>query len=298
VTISKAGKTRHKAEQKTSKNIKQSAKVHPKNALNTLPGNRWLYFTRSILKTDYEKSIGFQLREAHGANKPPQLMRELIEFFTKKGELVLDPFAGVGGTLLGASLCRRKAIGIEINKEWVSIYKKVCKTENLSLHHVHVGDCIGIMEKLEKQWERRFHLVLTDPPYGPNLDKTMCNGKYSNRNRVTRFNKFSVHEKDFTNSKSLEEYFQRMRRFFKNSSNVLKNNRYLVLMARNCYQNGEYIMITAHLTETARKEGFTLKGEIIWHQNGTRLRPYGYPFVFVPNIIHHNILIFRKEVNK
>lgn len=281
-----------------SKSIKHPTKVHPKNALNTLPGNRWLYFTRSILKTDYKKNIGFKLRESHGACKPPQLMKEFVEFFTKKREMVLDPFAGVGGTLLGASLCGRKAMGIEISKEWVSIYEKVCKRENLQLHPVYVGDCVEIMEKFKKQWDRRFHLILTDPPYGPNLDKTMCNGKYSNPNRVSRYNKFSVFERDFSNSKCLDEYFQRMSRFFRTASNVLKDNRYLVLITRNCYKNGEYIMITAHLTEIARKEGFTLKGEIVWHQNGTRLRPYGYPFVFVPNIIHHNILIFRKEVNK
>jgi len=279
------------------KDAKQVAKFHPQNALNTLPGNKWLYFTRSILRTDYEKGIGFKLREAHGANKPPQLMSEFIEFFTKEGEIVLDPFAGVGGTLLGASLCGRKAIGIEINENWVSIYKKVCETEKLEPHTVYVGDCVEVMEKFEKQWCKKFHLILTDPPYGPNLDKTMCNGKYSNRNRVSRYNEFSVHEKDFSNSKDLDEYFQRMDIFFRKAFVVLKDNRYLVLITRNCYKNGEYIMVAAHLTEIAGKEGFTPKGEIIWHQNGTRLRPYGYPFVFVPNIIHQNILIFRKEVN-
>lgn len=281
-----------------NKNTKQLTEVHPQNALNALLGNRWLYFTRSVLKTDYEKSIGYKLRELHGANKPPQLMKEFIEFFTKRTEMVLDPFSGVGGTLLGVSLCGRKAIGIEINEEWVSIYKKVCEMENLELHPVYVGDCIKIMEKFKKLWERKFHLILTDPPYGPNLDKTMCNGKYPNHNRVSRYNKFSTLEKDFGNSKSLDEYFQRMSRFFRSAYDVLQDNRYLVLMTRNCYTNGEYIMVTAHLSEHARKKGFTLKGEIIWHQNGTRLRPYGYPFVFVPNIIHHNILIFRKEVTK
>ena len=45
-------------------------------------------------------------RRVHGANKPPRLMARLIEFFTKPGELVLDPFAGVGGTLLGAAIAR------------------------------------------------------------------------------------------------------------------------------------------------------------------------------------------------
>ena len=46
------------------------------------------------------------VRKAHGANKPPRLMARLIEFFTRSGELVLDPFAGVGGTLLGAAIAR------------------------------------------------------------------------------------------------------------------------------------------------------------------------------------------------
>ena len=53
-------------------------------------------------------------RKAHGANKPPRLMARLIEFFSRGGELVLDPFAGVGGTLLGAAICRapRRALGL------------------------------------------------------------------------------------------------------------------------------------------------------------------------------------------
>lgn len=281
-----------------SENIKQSVKIHPENTLNILPGNKWLYFTRSVLKTDYEKDLSFELRKAHGANKPPQLMKEFIEFFTKTGEFIFDPFAGVGGTLLGASLCNRKAIGIEINEEWVSVYQKVCERENLLSQSVYVGDCLEIMERFKKQWENKFDFILTDPPYGPDLHKTMCNGKYPNRNRISNYNKFSRLSKDFGNSENLVEYFKRMGSFFSNAYNVLKESRYLVLITRNRYQNGEYIMITAHLSEIAREKGFTLKGEIVWHQNGTRLRPYGYPFVFVPNIIHHNILIFRKEINK
>ena len=51
-------------------------------------------------------------------------MARLIEFFTRTGELVLDPFAGVGGTLLGAAIARgpRRAIGIELEPRWVDVY--------------------------------------------------------------------------------------------------------------------------------------------------------------------------------
>ena len=50
----------------------------------------------------YPSILGHDLRKRQGGNKPPQLMQELIEFFSKPADVVLDPFAGVGGTALGA----------------------------------------------------------------------------------------------------------------------------------------------------------------------------------------------------
>ena len=69
---------------------------HPANTLNELSGAEWLYFTKSVWGTAYPSELGHNLRKQHGANKPPRLMARLIEFFTTSGELVLDPFAGVG----------------------------------------------------------------------------------------------------------------------------------------------------------------------------------------------------------
>ena len=36
------------------------------------------------------------------------------------------------------------------------------------------------------------------------------------------------------------------------------------------------------------------KGDLIWYQAGTRLRPYGYPTGFVPNITHQHLLVLRR----
>src|SRR5512146_603268 len=95
--------------------------------LNELPGEEWLYFTKSLLTTAYPSELGHAARKAHGANKPPRLMARLIEFFSRSGELVLDPFAGVGGTLLGAAIARgpRRALGIELDPRWAAVYADV-----------------------------------------------------------------------------------------------------------------------------------------------------------------------------
>src|SRR2546423_5381352 len=100
--------------------------VSLRNTLNELTGAEWLYFTKSILITAYPSEYGHELRKTHGANKPPQLMAQLIEFFTKPQGRVLDPFAGVGGTLIGASICKqpREAVGPRIHSQIVLILRE------------------------------------------------------------------------------------------------------------------------------------------------------------------------------
>ncbi|TVM04200.1 MAG: hypothetical protein CV087_00715 [Candidatus Brocadia sp. WS118] len=272
-------------------------KRHPDNKLNDLTGDRWIYLTQSVMKTNYPKSYGFSLRQRHGANKPPELMKELISFFTKKGATILDPFAGVGGTLLGASLCSRKALGIELNPQWISIYKKVCQNEIIQEKKIVKGDCLEVMDKLISS-RRKFSLILTDPPYNINIDRTMCRGDYPNkRNRHTDYKEFSKYAQDFSNCKTYEHYLDTITLFIEKSYKLLYKDKYLIIMTKNAYQKGRYILVNQDIAKIAQSRGFTLKGEIIWYQNGIRLRPYGYPFSYVPNIIHHNILILRKEVS-
>ena len=118
-----------------------------KNRLNNLTGKEWQYWSKSVINKSYPINFQHKLRNQHGGQKPPQLCADLIQAFTKKGMSVLDPFAGVGGTLFGASLCDRKAVGIEINKKWVDIYHEVCKLENLEPQDLRVGDSKELLKK-------------------------------------------------------------------------------------------------------------------------------------------------------
>src|SRR3954451_1591602 len=101
--------------------------VHADNTLNELTGEECLYFTKSIWTTAYPSELGHAARKAHGANKPRRLMARLIEYFSRSGELVLDPFAGVGGTLLGAAIARggRRALGFELDPRWIEVYESL-----------------------------------------------------------------------------------------------------------------------------------------------------------------------------
>jgi site-specific DNA-methyltransferase (adenine-specific) len=57
-------------------------------------------------------------RKVHPTEKPTTLVRRCIEMSSQPGELVLDPFAGSGSTLIGALECNRRALGFELDKEY------------------------------------------------------------------------------------------------------------------------------------------------------------------------------------
>jgi DNA modification methylase len=76
---------------------------------------------------------------------------------------------------------------------------------------------------------------------------------------------------------------------------VLRPQRYATVIVRDAYQDGRYLFTGSDLADRATRAGFTVKGDVIWYQAGTRLRPYGYPRSFVPNISHQHILILRRQ---
>ncbi|HYM83996.1 MAG TPA: DNA methyltransferase [Candidatus Dormibacteraeota bacterium] len=294
---------------------------HPANELNELSGEQWLYFTKSVWSTAYPSELGHARRKAHGANKPPRLMARLIEFFTRTGDLVLDPFAGVGGTLLGAAIARgpRRALGIELDERWIAVFDAVVREalaerDGLGPRLADLGpqdpggervfEPSGLemrrgaaLELLPAVPDASVDFVATDPPYNVQLPLTMSGGPLAERfaNRRTDYAMVSAEAADLANSADYATYLERMTLALGELRRVLRPGAYMALIVRDAYQGGRYLFTAADLAARAATTGLTPKGDLVWYQAGTRLRPYGYPRVFVPNIAHQHIVVLRRE---
>lgn len=79
----------------------------------------------SILRCRRPNAMGV----IHPSEKPVEILRQMIEASTVLGETVLDPFAGVGSTLVAARIEGRRCIGVEIEERWCEIAaQRLCQT--------------------------------------------------------------------------------------------------------------------------------------------------------------------------
>src|SRR5574339_1304608 len=101
------------------------------NKLNDLDPKRWLKFQKSwFVHNPPPRKKGVLV---HPAKFPETLAQEFIEFFTKEGEIVLDPMAGTGSTLVAALRAGRHSYGIELNPKYAEIAKQVIEEERAIL---------------------------------------------------------------------------------------------------------------------------------------------------------------------
>ena len=66
-------------------------------------------------------------QRSHPTQKPEALMYRIILSSTNKGDIILDPFLGSGTTAVVAKKLQRNFIGIEQDKEYISLAKKRLK---------------------------------------------------------------------------------------------------------------------------------------------------------------------------
>ena len=162
---------------------------------------------------------------------------------------------------------------------------------------MRLGDSLALLPDVQSD---SVDFIATDPPYNIQLPITMSGGKLAEQhaNRRTDYAMVTEHEGDLANSADYATYLGRMEDVFGQLLRVLRPERYAAVIVRDAYQDGRYIFTGSDLAERATRAGFAVKGDVIWYQAGTRLRPYGYPRSFVPNISHQHVLILRRELGR
>lgn len=268
--------------------------------LNDLLGVEWAKFSKSVEQYPDTRS---EKQRNHGASFPKSLALQQISIFTKKGEVVFDPFVGVGTTLDAAVELGRKGIGIELNEEFARIASDDLRTSGYTDEQawVIIDDVRNLSLYVDPD---SVDFILTSPPYSTLLKNVTKYFAYkwqehSNIDPIANPRPYSSKGEDLSNM-NYTTYLENIRGVFASSYRVLRDRSYAVWVVkdfRNLKEGIAYVNLHGGIIDCAESTGFILWDIRIYDQ--TRFRPLvclGYPSRnFYLNMGHSYLLTFKKD---
>jgi len=270
------------------------------NRLNDLSPKEWLKFQKSWFVHNPPPRQKSVLR--HPAKFPETLAKEFITFFTKVHQVVFDPMAGTGSTLVAALRCDRHAYGIELNPIYAGIARQVLAEERQNLGLVLndiqceliTGDAACMADIASRHQIPPIDYVFTSPPYW-----NMLHARGSATQQFRRTSQgldviYSDDPNDLGNITDYDTFVDRLVCIYVNMQPLLIPGAYLTIIIKNIKKGGRIYPLAWDLAQRLGKT-YVLKDEKIWCQDNQRLSPYGLGNAWVSNTFHHYCLQFRND---
>lgn len=195
----------------------------------------------------------------HG-NFVPQIPRQLILRYTKKDDVIFDPFVGSGTTAYEAESLQRHFVGVDIQPELTEhVRNKVDNKKYFS--KLITGDSTDknvfdkIVGELKDSNRKSVQLAILHPPYADII-------------------RFSDMKDDLSNTKSLRDFLDKFAEVLVNTLTILDKDRYLAIVIGDKYTKGQWIPLGFYCMNEAQKLGLTLKSVIIKNMDGNRAKQH------------------------
>ncbi|MGE5124614.1 MAG: DNA methyltransferase, partial [Acidobacteriaceae bacterium] len=206
------------------------------NHLNDLSAKDWLKFQKSWFIHNPPPRQKEVLR--HPAKFPETLAMEFISFYTKSRQVVLDPMAGTGSTLLAALRTGRNSFGIELNPAYSQIASQILDDEKRSLGQaieglrceMITGDANRLDEIIAQSQIPLIDYVLTSPPYWDMLHARGASTQRSRRSTGELDVFYSDHPKDLGNIHDYDEFLHNLVQIYVRMKPHLCQGAYLTII--------------------------------------------------------------------
>jgi len=218
-------------------------------------------------------------------NWSPQVPRNLILQYSKRGETVLDPFVGGGTTLIECFLEGRNAIGVDINPIAVRMTKqKIAELKNASkLNPKFKLPKVKIEVRLDDARDLNFietesiDLICAHPPYANAMEYTFSQNK------------------DLSRIKNIDAFCEEMGKVAHELYRVLRKKRKCAVLIGDVRKKNQFIPLEYYVMQKFTDQGFKLYERIVKEQFNDKSTTF---FLDMGRgrhrIAHEFLLIFEK----
>ncbi|MFQ3660775.1 MAG: DNA methyltransferase [Chloroflexaceae bacterium] len=227
-------------------------------AINEIDLNRWKAYedivTDSLWLIERRDGSGVH-RADYWGNFVPQIPNQLMRRYTRRGEWVLDPFAGSGTTLIEGQRLGRHVLGVELQPDLVERARELVSAEpnpfGVALPVVQ-GDstALDFCALLAGHGATSAQLAILHPPYHDIIH-------------------FSDDPRDLSNAASLDIFLTLLGRVVDGVAAALDRGRYLALVIGDKYARGEWVPLGFLAMQVVQGRGFALKSIVVKDIHGT-----------------------------
>jgi SAM-dependent methyltransferase len=222
------------------------------SAVNDINLNRWKEYdhviTDSLWLVERRDSTGVH-RADYWGNFIPQIPHQMMLRYTKQDEWILDPFAGLGTSLIEAQRLGRNALGVELQPDVAGEAQRLIAEEpnphGVVCQIISGDSCrLDFSQILARHGRGSVQLAILHPPYFDII-------------------RFSEDERDLSNAASVSEFLEQLIKVVDGVRAVLDPGRYLVLVIGDKYNKGEWIPLGFLAMNNIMERGFLLKSIIV-----------------------------------
>ena len=267
----------------------------PSPTANELDGKTWLQNSISIWsdisKTPQESALN------HPAIFPTKLAARLIACYTRSDQsVILDPFCGIGSTVIAAQNTGKLGIGTDISADYIAkasrrpnkhpgLFDKPAATQNGERRFIE-DDARNLLQHVQPE---SVDFVVTSPPYWDILLRERTADYKTVRN-------YGDSDQDLGRISDYSDFLDSLAAVFTNVFTTLKPGCYCCVVVSDLRKGSSFYPLHADLAAKMQHIGFRFDDIIIWDRRReyNNLRPLGHPSVFRINKVHEYILIFQK----
>jgi DNA modification methylase len=257
----------------------------PQNKISCVTAKEWVKGMVTI-QTFYYTGRDIRDKNVHPAVYPISLPAHFIKLLTHQGELILDPFAGIGTTLIAAQDLNRNAVGFDLKQEYIEIAKKRLTQSRLgsdTQQLMVLDESHNIPEYLE---ENTISLCITSPPYANMLNRPRLNksirGDQRKNGQYLKTQQYSNDPLDL-GTMDHEEYSKALEEICSGILPLMKTRAHCIINVNDVWWENKRNLTHIYVIEALQRAGFEFRNTFIWDKrdlvNGVGI--FGWPNNFI-----------------
>lgn len=256
-----------------------------KGFLSCIEARDWMKNQIGVWQFMYEPR-DIRDKSVHPAVFPIAMAKRVIEQFTHRGELVLDPFVGSGTTLLAAQDLDRNALGFDLKQEYVDLSNSRVSEPPADCHCRQMAFCDDARNIVNRVALGTVKLAFTSPPYANILNRERKNksrrGDLRGNEQFGKVEQYSQDPRDLgildadSFEKQISEIFRDMMPVFQEKAHILIN-------ITDAWIDGKRVPLHINIINAMRAAGYEFRNTIIWDRRNlvNKIGIFGWPSSYI-----------------